>query len=237
MAEGTIEKIENLASHASQTITRLQDFVVLTNYVYSRYAEMVKEGHIRGSVVNAQTETQLNDSELARIVFQYGHDDLPKVVLYEAVAIYETFFFSFLGILLRHNPRALSQRRQVAVEQIVEAGDFEILLDKLIDTELHDLSYKSVRDWFVFLGKIIKVDAVSAPDIERLAEIKATRDIHLHNAGIVNETYTRKAGSRGRAKYGQKLPVEIPYVYEGAKLLKALIAQHAAAVRSRLDRA
>lgn len=165
------------------------------------------------------------------------HDDLPKIVLYEVVSIYETFFFSFLALLLRHNPRALPQKRQVLVEQIVEAGNFDSLLEKLIEAELNELKYKSVPDWFVFLRKIVNVDAVSEQDIDRLAEIKATRDIHLHNAGVVNDTYTRKARSQARAQCGQKLAVSLPYVYEGADFLKTLIARKAASVHSRLARA
>src|SRR6266481_111964 len=36
--------------------------------------------------------------------------------------------------------------------------------------ELHELSYKDVREWFIYLGEIVKLDCPSPDQIERLAE-------------------------------------------------------------------
>ncbi len=54
----------------------------------------------------------------------------------------------------------------------------------------------------------------TADEIEKLAEIKASRDILVHNNGIANATYVSKAGTRARYLDGEKL--EIPEHYHRA---------------------
>ena len=123
---------------------------------------------------------------------------------------YETFLFEFLAMLLRINPYALSPKKQLTVDEVLDAGAFDALVERLIQRELNELRYRSVPDWFRFLGKIVNLNAVSQPDIDRVSELKATRDAHLHNRGIANETYVRKAGGLARAQAGQPVLVSRP---------------------------
>ena len=161
-------------------------------------------------------------------------DDLPRVALYQAVSHYETFLFEFLAMLLRINPYALSPKKQLTVDEVLDAGAFDALVERLIQRELNELRYRSVPDWFRFLGKIVNLNAVSQPDIDRVSELKATRDAHLHNRGIANETYVRKAGGLARAQAGQPVLVSRPYVYDAVDFLKDFIARKAASARERL---
>lgn len=228
-----IGQLEVLARDAISDIERLQDFQVFTGHSYDRYSKMVSAGHLKESVQNVRTKSTLPGTDLAKVLLGYLDDDLPRVVLYQAVADYEAFFFAFLAVLLRINPRALSLKRQVTVEDILDAADFDTVLERLIQRELHELQYRSVPEWFDFLARIVKLDGVTAEDIARLAELKATRDIHLHNGGIANDTYLRKAGLLARVSSGNRLPVPRPYVYDGADFLKAFIARKAASARTR----
>ena len=51
----------------------------------------------------------------------------------------------------------------------------------------------------------MKPGCPTVDEIERLAEIKASRDILVHNKGIANAAYVAKAGSRARCRDGEKL--------------------------------
>ncbi len=68
-----------------------------------------------------------------------------------------------------------------------------------------------MADWFAYFEKLAKLGCPTAGEIEHLAEIKASRDILVHNKGIVNATYVSKAGSRARFRDGERL--EIPERY------------------------
>lgn len=49
------------------------------------------------------------------------------------------------------------------------------------------------------------------PIYHKYIELKATRDIHIHNAGYANDIYLAKAGPLSRVKSGTYLPVTVQY--------------------------
>ena len=73
------------------------------------------------------------------------------------------------------------------------------------------------------------------PDMARLAELKATRDIIAHNAGIANSTYLRKAGTLARAQLGERLKIDRPYTYEAGDFLSRLVVDLINAATARLS--
>jgi hypothetical protein len=73
------------------------------------------------------------------------------------------------------------------------------------------VTYGKPKDWFDFVNTVEKLGCPSDDEIERIAEMKATRDVFEHNASIVNKTYLAKAGAKARFKEGD--PVEVPDLY------------------------
>jgi hypothetical protein len=49
------------------------------------------------------------------------------------------------------------------------------------------------------------------PSYHKYIEIKATRDIYIHNLGIANEIYKVKANTLARVEAGQFLPIDTQY--------------------------
>lgn len=63
-------------------------------------------------------------------------------------------------------------------------------------------------------------------DIEiknKYVEINATRDLIVHNNGIVNEFYIRKSGDRARAQPGDRINVDFEYFDESISCIKDLV--------------
>ena len=218
-----IELLNELEKRSIEEIENLQDFHVFTGHSYDRYLKMVKNGILKGSVTNIRTDRTFKDEEVASLLLGYLDNELPSIVLYQLVSHFEGFFFDFLSILLKTNPHALSQDRQVKVRDIIQENDMDSLIDHLIHKELLELKYRGVDDWFVFLEKIIKLNDIHTSDISRISEIKATRDILAHNEGIVNEIYLRKSGDQARASKGQLIPINRKYSYGSADFLKDFI--------------
>jgi hypothetical protein len=235
-AAETAQSISDLGTAATRAIEQLQDFHSFSGHSYDRYGKMVAAGHVEETITNVRTQFNVSSSELAALLLAYLDNDLPRIVLYQAVSHFEAFFFDFLKVLLQFNPRALSQKRQVTVGEVLDALDSENILETLIARELLDLQYKAPSDWIAFLNKIVNL-GLPDDDVARLAELKATRDLHLHNRGVVNDIYLRKAGPLARALLGSLLPISRPYVYDGADLLKRLVDRMCAAARDRLANA
>ena len=100
---------------------------------------------------------------------------------------------------------------KVDVKDVVVAHDKNAIVQRIIDAHVGSLTYKSPHDWFEQINAMVALGAPAAVDVYRLAELKATRDIFVHNRGIVNETYLRKAGASARAAAGQ--PLDLPDAY------------------------
>ena len=97
---------------------------------------------------------------------------------------------------------------------VLKAPDKSAIVLTVVDKELNELKYERLADWFVYLERLTNLGCPSADEIETLAEIKASRDILVHNNGIANATYVSKAGTQARYKDGERL--EIPEQYHRA---------------------
>jgi len=153
------------------------------------------------------------------------------------VTIFEAFLFDFLRILLAHDPRHLSQKKQIEVEVALSAPDRGALVLLIAEHELNELKYKRPKAWFDYMGKIVKLNCPTEDEIERIAEFKAARDLIIHNSGIVNKTYLDKAGTNARYAVGDKVAIDRPYFDECWALAKKLVDDIAEAAKLRLSKA
>ena len=78
------------------------------------------------------------------------------------------------------------------------------------------------------------MDCPDDGEIDALAEIKATRDILEHNAGVVNEIYWRKAGKRARFAVGEHVELDDAYHLESWRLIKKVVRDVTSAAIGRL---
>jgi hypothetical protein len=113
-------------------------------------------------------------------------------------------------LLLRHNTWQLV-KKQIEFTVVLNATDREAVILHVIDRELNELKYEKLKDWFEYLNKAVRIDCPTPDEIETLAEIKATRDVLEHNAGIANDVYTTKAGRLARYRPGQRVELPDPY--------------------------
>ena len=106
---------------------------------------------------------------------------------------------------------------------MVNAPDIATVVLAVVDRELNEIKYERVADWFAYLERLAKLGVPTSEEIERLAEIKAGRDILVHNKGIVNATYLHKAGKCARVAVGQKLDIDVPYHLASWEAIKKLV--------------
>ena len=86
------------------------------------------------------------------------------------------------------------------------------------------MAYKRVGDWFTYLNDLVKLNCPQPDEIHRLAEIKALRDILVHNKGIANEIYIEKSMGEARFNVGDLLEIPEQYHRESWQLIKQVIS-------------
>jgi hypothetical protein len=130
------------------------------------------------------------------------------------VTIVEALLGDVIRTVVTRFPHKLGAKRTIPLQQVLEAKSLEDVHLRACDTLVNDLSYKSPREFAESLATLLSINLLECPAFHKYVELKATRDIYIHNRGIANETYLRKADSHARASMGRMLPIDIHYFLE-----------------------
>lgn len=115
---------------------------------------------------------------------------------------------------LKEFPVKISNKRKIDAEIILGASSLEDVKNSIINSVLNELSYKSPKEFAEEFAKYTGVNLLEKPVYHKYIELKATRDIHIHNSGIANDTYRIKADVLARVRSGIFLPVDVQYFLE-----------------------
>jgi len=169
--------------------------------------------------LRADKTAMLGNSEYSKSVIlnkvaQLSNDKLALNGIYQLVTIIEALLGDIVRIIILKYPNKIGSKRSVKSIDVLNCESIEEIHLKIANCILNELSYKSPTDFAEESRKILSVNLLECPAYHRYIEVKATRDIHIHNLGIVNELYLSKASTHVRAQLGEYLPVTIPYYLE-----------------------
>jgi hypothetical protein len=133
-----------------------------------------------------------------------------------AVASMEVMITDVLHYFLRSFPQKLPAN-EFKFEKDTFFENYFGLLRKAVDTHINSLSYKSFDDFF---GKVLEYLSLDWPDFRQafgddIKEIKATRNLLLHNNLVVNDQYIDSAGVKKR----ERPVVDKPYLQRSLQVL------------------
>lgn len=128
-------------------------------------------------------------SEALKVTEKY-----PKLVktmsLVYAVALLEVFISESTRSVMSYKKEIIKSSKQVTFETILEFKDLNDLHVYLIDRELMELGYKSFEGQCSYFEKRLGIDFSKAPTgSDEVNEICMTRNLLLHNKGIVSRAY------------------------------------------------
>jgi hypothetical protein len=203
------DDIQALTTRTLSALEASHDYYTYTKRVWRLLQQIVKEGR-KFAFRNLTTGTRVDEQVLLGRAQLYVTDYLVASTFQHFLSLFEDFFFELLRCWLVTYPASLS-KKQVEMSAILKAPDKSAIVLTVVDRELNELKYERLADWFEYLERLAKLGCPTADEIETLAEIKASRDILVHNNGIANATYVSKAGSRARCKDGEKLEISEQY--------------------------
>jgi hypothetical protein len=206
------DDIRDLANRSLVSLDASHDYYAHTKATWRLLQEIVDEGRTF-TLSNQMTGTVTDQQALMKRIEAYVADYLTVSSFQHFVALFEDFIFDLLRLWLMTYPASLSER-PLKFGTVLKAPDKATVTQTVIDKELNDLKYERLADWFDYLEKLARLGCPSVAEIETLAEIKASRDILVHNKGMANAVYVAKAGNRARCQAGERL--EIPEQYHHA---------------------
>jgi len=145
-----------------------------------------------------------------------------------AVATLEAALASSLRYYLCHFPEKLPRDPKHSEGLAVSRVDHAVLR---ADTYVHGLGYKSVAEYLDRYLSLLSLPNELAPELVNMTvEIKATRNLMMHNDLVINKVYVETAGPLRRSGSGGRLEVSPSYVQEGALSMKQLFGSLSALI-------
>ena len=154
---------------------------------------------------------------------QTANRDLYAQALVSAVAVTEGYLIDMLSLILRAFPMKIGDPdKKVDLNIVLQAKCLDGVLEEVISRKIRSVFYATPAEYFEEFEKIL---SISLPDDRKAAycEVKATRDIYVHNGGIVNYVYLQKAGELARAKDGELINIDERYVSESIALMRVMV--------------
>ena len=131
--------------------------------------------------------------------------------VYQLVSYTEILFGILLFEVVRVYPRKLGGKRNISLALLFEKPTLEDVQESAINSLRNELAYLSPKEYAEAIQPLLGVNLLEIPAYHKYIEIKATRDVYIHDRGIANLVYKGKAASHSRAKPGQQLPMNVNY--------------------------
>lgn len=226
----------------NQTQSEINDVVIWSSVAKQALDEKVKDiKFLKAGVFPVPSRKPAktvfrDEDEVRTILSEAAITKLYWSVLVYLVSRVESALGDILRVLLRADPRRLlisAAGKKIEFRVIVESGNYADLLEQMIATQLHETSYLRPSEQIEYFEKVTGtvIDPKVAAD---WIEIKATRDILVHNDGVANTIYTTKAAAKSRVPAGVKLPIDASYFTHGALTMKTLVGQVSSLIQAKL---
>ena len=216
------DEIRALRDRTLAELTAIHDYFFHTELAW-RIVRQDVTNNPNQTFPNAATGTTTTGPELFVLAVDYSTRHITQATFQQFLSIFEVFTGDLLRLWLREFPRAIGGKT-FKLEDALDAGDLTNLIDRLIDHEIAEVTYKSPRKVFEYLQRRIGLTIPASAEIDQLAEAKASRDVLIHNKGIADLEYRTKAGSLARYPVGQALDIPKPYHRTVWQLLLKLTA-------------
>jgi len=228
------DEIKTLATRTKTDLDDLFNFGAHNHLIWEHFEVWVRKGESLNAR-SVETGTEATEQDLINLYPRYRIRYVQGLSFVQLATVFEAFVFDFLRLLLTNDPRHLAQRKQIEVGVALSAADRGALVSLIAERELNELKYDRPRVWFDYLSKIVKLGCPTDDEIELIAEMKAARDLLIHNLGIANKTYLDKAGTKARYAVGDQVVIDRTYFGDCWLLAKKLVDDVAAAAKRRLS--
>jgi hypothetical protein len=218
-----VRKINDVHIFAQQAIPLLEE--ARNTYESSSHK---KDRRYYVPSINRTKFARRTDKELKVVYERFIASELFENLIVTAVSQFESMLFEVLGLVIRSYPQKLTLNvqgiqveRNVPVELLLQLDNLENVLVEVIRRRINAVSYASPKAYLEYLNAVAGIKT-SDPAFLDYVEIKATRDIIVHNGGIINEIYIQKAGEKSRGILNDRLTIDSEYFDHCVATLKRI---------------
>lgn len=197
----------------------LQQALPILQEVKEHYSESSHKKDRRYYVpaVGRRKFARRKDTELKAIFDRYVGRSLHETFLVSAVSQFENFLVDVLSLVFHEYPKSITRKvpdvpacNTIPVDVILDASSREEAIDEMIERHLTSVMYGKPEGYLRYISELCGID-VTDDVFQDYIEIKATRDLLVHNDSEVNHMYLSKAGKKARGKLGDPVHVDSDY--------------------------
>lgn len=160
-----------------------------------------------------------------------GFQDLTENTIIANIIRFEVFTFELIKYYLKRNRKLIIKKVAGAenfeakeilplFEKMIESDNIGEYLDEIIKIRLSKL--KTPQSYLTYLETISNIK-ISEKYKSQYYELKATRDLIVHNNKVIDQKYFDKAQKLARGKIGETIQVNNLYLYQSFKLLGRIV--------------
>lgn len=144
------------------------------------------------------------------------------------VALFDAYLIDVFYQVILHRPEILKSGKQLTYEKLLDFPSREAMIEFLAKRELNELSYKPLGEQVRYYEDRFGVSLeASGTPTELLVQIRATRNLLVHNNGVVNHIYLEQLPA-SRARLGARVKVSFEYLSMAVSAL-GKVSDHVAA--------
>lgn len=139
------------------------------------------------------------------------------------VTIFEGYLVDIIREILLSNPDALKSKRQLTAEEVLTVGGQKEIVSYLAEKEVEELLYRSFPDVVKYFHDKFNINLNnSGVSAENITEILATRNIHIHNKGMVNQHF-RQLVKGSTLRVGTYKSVTTEYLEDSISYIRKIV--------------
>ena len=215
------DDIRALRDRALADPNSIHDYYMDTRFAWRTVRRVVAAGSAF-TIKNTVTGTVSTQRDLAVRSRGYVSGQLAEATFQQFISTFESFFFDLVRLWLMAYPRSLLGKK-VDFKEVLDAPDKDAIALLVVNKELNEVLYERPAGWFAYLEEKVKLGCPTVDEIDRIAEVKASRDVLVHNRGIAGKAYESKAGKLARFTDRQRIDIPERYHREAWELIRKVV--------------
>jgi hypothetical protein len=174
------------------------------------------------------SEAFRTDLEVKGILNTLVERELYENILVTNISKFESFIFDIIQETILEYPKKLTigvpgikPYKVAPVDLILNNNDYNKLLKDLISERIIEVSYSKPQTYLEYFEKVTGC-SVEDEEFKFYLELKATRDLIIHNSSKINQVYLEKTNEYKRGKIGEKIKIDSEYFNSSIAVMKRI---------------
>lgn len=174
------------------------------------------------------SEAYRTDLEVKRILNTLVNRELYENILVTNISKFESFMFEIIKLTMLEYPKKLTigvqgvkPYKTTPVEMVLDNNDYDKLLRDIITERIIEVSYSKPEAYLEYFEKITGCKTQNE-EFKLYLELKATRDLIIHNSNKINQVYLDKAKENKRGELGEIITIDSEYFDSSIAVMKRI---------------